>query len=196
VNSVADPFEHIVRAGAAANASRFRPGSHRRAELKGISTILLNMQRSLLVCLLAFCLCVPRPLRGDDTATVEGAIVRFLKAFNNLDWSAFWGFFDEKATAFFPDTPTTTSSRRLEGTELEAGWHRLFSYLQGNSGRSEPPYLKIDVQDMRIDRLADDVALVTFHVGPSGRRTFVWKRSRNGWRIVHLHGSALSSQAR
>jgi len=47
---------------------------------------------------------------------------------------------------------------------------------------------------MRIDRVADDAAAINFQTGRGSRRTLVWKRSRDGWKIVHLHGSALNSQ--
>ncbi len=38
-----------------------------------------------------------------------------------------------------------------------------------------------------------DVAVLTFHLGARGRlgrRTLVWRRTADGWRIAHLHASS------
>jgi hypothetical protein len=43
-----------------------------------------------------------------------------------------------------------------------------------------------------VDHVSSDVAVVTFQLGTDtriGRRTFVWKHSPSGWKIVHLHAS-------
>jgi hypothetical protein len=50
--------------------------------------------------------------------------------------------------------------------------------------------------DLRIEKLSDDVTLVTFHLIDGdvlNRRTIVFKRETNGWKIVHIHASNLAT---
>ena len=58
--------------------------------------------------------------------------------------------------------------------------------------RSSPPYLRIDPEDLEIQMLKKDVAIVTFHLddpGLFGRRTVVFQKRKGKWLIVHLHAS-------
>jgi ketosteroid isomerase-like protein len=155
----------------------------------------LRMRTPLLVCLLVLCLCAVGPLRGDDAVTVEEAMSRFLKALDSYDLTMLWGFFDPEATVSFPETPTATSLKRLKGSDIEAAWRAIFEYGKKNSGRTTPPYVNTTPQDLLVDHISNDVAMVTFHLGTDtriGGRTFLWKHSPNGWKIVHLHASNLT----
>ena len=70
----------------------------------------------------------------------------------------------------------------------------VFERIKKNSGRSTPPYMDLRAQDLRIERLSEDVALVTFHILDGkkfDRRTLVMKRDRGSWEIVHIHASNL-----
>lgn len=120
----------------------------------------------------------------------EQRVSAFLEAFNNLDWPAFRVFFDATATVFHPDA---VHSRRVDSPEeFERAWQEVFQEIRKGSHRSSPPYMHLKPEDLRIEMLSADVALVTFHlVSPQrfGRRTLVWKRFADGWKIVHLHAS-------
>jgi hypothetical protein len=58
------------------------------------------------------------------------------------------------------------------------------------SNRKGPPYLDIAPKDVKI-QMADDVAIMTFHLGEGGasRRTIVWQNRHGKWLIIHLHAS-------
>jgi len=56
--------------------------------------------------------------------------------------------------------------------------------------------MNLDPLDLRVEQLSEDVALVTFHLvdgGTLNRRTLVFKREPNGWKIVHIHASNLTA---
>ena len=98
----------------------------------------------------------------------------------------------------FPPLPAgvapSSRARRLAGNEAEAVWREIFSGIRQRSGRSTPPYQNIQPQDLLIDMVGDSAAVVTFHLGDDkrvSRRTLVWKHTADGWKIVHLHGSAI-----
>ena len=88
----------------------------------------------------------------------------------------------------------STSARRLTGNEAEAMWRQVFSAVRERSGRNAPPYQNIQPQDLLIEMAGDSAAVVTFHLGDDSRvsrRTLVWKKTSDGWKIVHLHASAI-----
>jgi len=56
--------------------------------------------------------------------------------------------------------------------------------------------MKLEPEDVRIEQLAADVALVTFHLVDQRRvrrRTLVFKRMEGAWKIVHIHASNLGT---
>lgn len=139
----------------------------------------------------------------DREVEVRQATARFLKAFNDLDWTAFKACWEYKsdtfaATVVFPPlSPSVLPEvpvRRVTGREAEGVWRRLFDGIRRNSGRTAAPYQDIQPQDELIEMLGDGVAIVMFHLGNEkrvSRRTLVWKRTSDGWKIVHLHASAI-----
>jgi hypothetical protein len=91
--------------------------------------------------------------------------------------------------------PSAPDSRRVETPEqFEAAWHLVFERIRKRSGRTAPPYMKLSPLDMRIDPLAENVSLVTFHLidgAVLSRRTLIFRRYADGWKIVHIHASNL-----
>ncbi len=56
--------------------------------------------------------------------------------------------------------------------------------------------MKLDPADLRVERLSDNVTLVTFHLvdgGTTSKRTLVFQRFSGAWKIVHLDASNLST---
>jgi hypothetical protein len=54
-------------------------------------------------------------------------------------------------------------------------------------------------RDLRIEKLSEDVALVTFHIEGGNvldRRTLVMKRESGEWKIAHIHASNLEERER
>ena len=76
-------------------------------------------------------------------------------------------------------------------------WRRFFD--EARARRPGPPYLNLKPRDIRTERYGD-VGLVTFTfdlaVGgrqlPLQRRTLLFVRERDAWKVAHLHASAAS----
>ena len=50
--------------------------------------------------------------------------------------------------------------------------------------------------DLRVEKLSEEVVLITFHLvdrGTVSRRTLVFKREPDGWKIVHIHASNITA---
>ena len=111
----------------------------------------------------------------------------FLTAFDHLDWEIFTDFIAPDATIFMP---WPTFPKRLEGkAEIEAAFRPFFESLPQE--RQGPPYLHLSPMDLEANRVGD-VGFVTFHldeVDHFGRRTAVFKKQNNQWRLIHLHAS-------
>lgn len=136
----------------------------------------------------------PLPLGAPDAGAVARAAVRaaldsFIVDFNALDSARFESRWAEEASATlpFPDTP-----ERLDGRDAVLARFRAY-FAQVRRERSGPPFLRMVLEDVRIDLLADDVAVVTYAFPAGGRpqrRTLVMVRVHGHWRIAHMHGSA------
>jgi hypothetical protein len=129
---------------------------------------------------------------ASRSGAVEDALARFVTAFENLDWTTFRDCFSANPTMFHPASPNL---RRVDSPiEFDNAWHGVFNRIKRNSGRTSAPYMKLNSQDVRIERLTPDVALVTFHLadpGIIGRRSLVFQKIDGNWKIVHIHASNL-----
>jgi ketosteroid isomerase-like protein len=129
--------------------------------------------------------------------TVEQALARFIAAFDELDWERFRNCFSQNATIFHPAAPNI---KRIDSSDqFDKAWRGVFDRIKRNSGRTSPPYMKLEPADLRIERLSDDVALVTFHLfdgDVTNRRTLVFQRQFSSWKIVHIHASNIASSPR
>ena len=134
-----------------------------------------------------------QPGRPAETSTVEQALCAFLQAFDNLDWQAFQACFAPGVTMFHPAPPNI---KRIDTQQaFEKAWLGVFARIRKQSGRDQPPYMNLEPQDLRIESLAPEIALATFHLidGPIvSRRSVLLKQYADGWKIVHLHASNLT----
>lgn len=130
---------------------------------------------------------------GTEEASVRQALKRLLTAFENLDWDAFRGCFDDDATVFFP---VPGWPERSEGrAAYEARFRQVFDETRASS--PGPPFQHLDPEDLRIDVLGADAAVATFHLRNAqrlARRTVVFRKVGGGWRILHLHASNVSQR--
>ena len=137
--------------------------------------------------------CVSSPGAGPqaDAPTPAQAATAFLEAFNALDAERFDSFFADDATMFFPDGPFP--QQRVEGkAAVTAAFHQFFD-LARERGATR---LGIRPQDLTAQEHGA-FAVVTFHLrgnGNIGRRSLVFRREPNGWRIVHFHASSLEAR--
>ena len=129
----------------------------------------------------------------DAESEIKTTLYKFLIAFDNLDWPSFRQFFSPDATMFHPSAP---NQKRIDSSdEFEKAWQGVFARIQKSSGRSSPPYMHLEPQDLKIQTLSAGVALVTFHLRDRNvlsRRTIVFRRDGNAWKIVHIHASNLT----
>jgi ketosteroid isomerase-like protein len=118
------------------------------------------------------------------TATPRQTVDAFLAALNDGD-PRIARLFADDATVFFPmnDRPLRANGR----DEIDAAFRALFAQMGNAKGKGMPP-----PEMLRIDSLGKDGAIVTFQTtnpNVTSRRTFVLRRERGDWKIVHLHGS-------
>jgi ketosteroid isomerase-like protein len=131
---------------------------------------------------------------NPKTASVEEALSAFVTAFDNLDWQAFRTCFSTTATIFHPAAPNTKLIDSPE--QFEKAWLGVFERIKKSSGRTSPPYMNLHPLDLRVAKLSEDVVLITFHLVDSAtvsRRTLVFKREHDGWKIVHIHASNITA---
>ena len=135
-------------------------------------------------------------LRSSElVAGIHEATERLLRALDDLDWEPFRACWASEPTVFLPigDTPDRVSGR----VAVEARWKRFFE--EQRARLAGPPYLNLKPHGIRIERYGD-VGLVTFmlelRIGarqlPLQRRTLVWIREHEVWKLVHMHASAAS----
>ena len=118
----------------------------------------------------------------DERSTVERALATFVAAFTSLNRARMEACFTDDATVF----------HRVSGPRQLGFWHEEFE--EWRATRPGPPYLSIDAKDLLIQELGE-VAIVTFHLdnrpGELGRRTIVFTKTPDGWKIAHLHASVM-----
>lgn len=132
---------------------------------------------------------------SDDVVALRITAEQLLRALADLDWEPFCAAWAPEPTVFFPfgDTP----DRVTAGAAVEERWRRFFEETRAQ--RSGPPYLDLKPRDMRTERYGD-VGLVTFTleltVGgrqlPLQRRTLLFVRAHDAWKLVHMHASGAS----
>lgn len=120
-------------------------------------------------------------------ADVRETLTHFIRAFDDLDWEQFRQAFDDNATVFYPRAMPERANGRAE---FENGFKTVFKQIRGS--KTAAPYMDIQPKELRIQRFGD-VAIATFHLddraGFLNRRTIVLKKTKKGWKIVHLHAS-------
>jgi ketosteroid isomerase-like protein len=125
----------------------------------------------------------------EELAAIQAAAEHFLQVFADLDWEPFRASWASEPTVFFPfdDTPERATGRAA----VEARFRRFFDEVRKRT--SGPPYLNLKPLELRVERFGD-AGLVTFTLGqPPGRvsrRTLLFVRENNSWKLAHLHASA------
>ena len=132
---------------------------------------------------------------AEDVVGIREAADRFLRALDDLDWEPFGASWASDPTVFFPfgDTPDRVTGHLA----VEARWRRFFE--EARARRPGPPYLNLKPHDIRTERYGD-VGLVTFtlelsvggHQLPLQRRTLLFIRERDAWKLAHMHASGAS----
>jgi hypothetical protein len=74
---------------------------------------------------------------------------------------------------------------------IRSRFEQVFDSIRKRAS-SGPPYHRLEAQDLQIQALGADTAVVSFHLRNSerlARRTLVLKKVQGAWLIAHLHGS-------
>ena len=120
-------------------------------------------------------------------------MTHWLRVFENLDMPAFMDCFTEDATVFQPSfVPAPDMPERVAGkAAVRSSFEQIFAAIrQGASGG--PPYHRLQPEDLQVQLLGADGAVVTFHLRNSeriARRTFVMRKVQGAWLVAHLHAS-------
>jgi ketosteroid isomerase-like protein len=133
----------------------------------------------------------PSTTRTDPSEVV----LALLHAFNNLDVGELRSLFAEDATAFLPLAAT---GARLDGRD--AIMRAIEPMFTGERARSShgAPYLALTARDLKVQRIGNTVAIVSFDVGNQNvfsRRTVILQIISDRWRIVHLHASNVRTES-
>jgi len=120
---------------------------------------------------------------------IRAFTAHFLKAFENLDMPTFIDCFTDEAVAFFP---TPEPPLRFEGKpNIQRQFEMVFAGIR--KGASDgPPFHRLDAQDMLVQIISPEMAVVSFHLfntERTARRTLVIVKSEGTWHIIHLHAS-------
>jgi ketosteroid isomerase-like protein len=117
-------------------------------------------------------------------STVDRSLATFFDAFSALDRPRVEACFTDDATAI----------NAWGGPRQDGFWCDEFDSWRAT--RPGPPYMRLEPKDLRLQALGDDVVVVTFHLDTDPtverRRTLVFVRTDNGWKIAHLHASNVS----
>src|SRR5581483_3447109 len=126
---------------------------------------------------------------AHDTEPVRVAAEHFLRVFDNLEWEQFRAMWAPEPTVFFPFD--AVPDRATGKAAVEATFQRFFD--QTRATRPGPPYLHLNARELLVERYGD-TGIVTFMLegsgGRVGRRTLVFVRNKNEWKLVHLHASS------
>jgi hypothetical protein len=145
--------------------------------------------------------CSPAPHRtvapaGADSAGAHAAAIRFLAAFDSLQWEPFRAALADEVTVF---SNSGDRPRRMDGrAAVAANFERFFTEVRAaraQRGQLQGPYLGLGERmlDLRVQWLGE-VAVVSFHLAggtPPSRRTLVFRYqpATGTWQLVHLHAS-------
>ena len=118
---------------------------------------------------------------------VRDVLATFVQAFDNLDWETFRLAFSDDATVFYPRAFPQRANGRAE---FEKTFRIVFDQIR--DGKTQAPYTGIQPKDLKV-QIFGNVAIATFllddRAGFLNRRTIVLNKTKEGWKIVHLHAS-------
>ena len=133
--------------------------------------------------------CAPEPNESAERAAIKTSVRSFLLAFENLDMQQFVACFADNATVFFP---MPEPPERVEGKQaIKQRFEKVFASIR-STAKSGPPFHHLAPEDLTIQMMPGQTAVVSFHLRNSeriARRTLVLINANGQWRILHLHAS-------
>ena len=133
--------------------------------------------------------CAPEPNESAERAAIKTSVRSFLLAFENLDMQQFVACFADNATVFLP---MPEPPERVEGKQaIKQRFEKVFASIR-STAKSGPPFHHLAPEDLTIQMMPGQTAVVSFHLRNSeriARRTLVLINTNGQWRILHLHAS-------
>jgi uncharacterized protein (TIGR02246 family) len=129
------------------------------------------------------------PDQSADRAEIEAFTRKFLRAFEDLDMQQFIACFADNATMFFP---MPEPPERVDGKQaIQKRFEQVFASIR-STAKSGPPFHHLAPEDLAIQVMPGQSAVVSFHLSNSeriARRTLVLTNTNGRWLILHLHAS-------
>jgi ketosteroid isomerase-like protein len=149
------------------------------------------IRRACAVVFLAFAAALPSSASAQSScvqpAEACAFFSRFLTALNKRDWPAYRATLDDSISVFLEDP---APAQRFDGRPAaESLFIQIFPPAGTPASALLPPIVPVH---LRIQSFGD-VSVISFEiVRPQSvsRRTLIAHRGANGWRMVHIHGSA------
>ncbi len=139
---------------------------------------------------------VTEPNESGNRAAIEAFTRKFLRAFEDLDMPPFIACFADNATAFFP---LPEPPERVEGKQaIQKRFEQVFASIR-STGKSGPPFHHLAPEDLAIQMMPGQTAVLSFHLRNSeriARRTLVLTNTNGRWLILHLHASNAPIEAK
>jgi ketosteroid isomerase-like protein len=139
---------------------------------------------------------VTEPNEPKDRAAIEAFTRKFLRAFENLDMRQFIACFADNATVFFP---LPEPPERVDGKQaVQQRFEQVFASIR-STAKSGPPFHHLVPEDLAIQIMPCQTAVVSFHLRNSeriARRTLVLINRNGQWLILHLHASNVPIEAK
>lgn len=127
---------------------------------------------------------VPAAARAqDDERSIRDVALAMPHTIDHADWDGFSDLFTEDAVMYVPFRPEVAAGRAAILGVMEPIFER-------NRQRGPGPYFGFEPTDVRVQRLGDGGAAVTWTmtVGERlARRTAVLRRTPAGWKIALVH---------
>lgn len=128
---------------------------------------------------------------GSDESAVRAGLQVFLEAIDRADLGALGALWVADATMYFPFANSPAPFRGRDA--ILARFGRMFDDLRARNPAG-PPYVGFRVLEFECAPLDARHVLVcaTLAFGRElGRRTLVFRREPDGWRLLHVHASNL-----
>jgi uncharacterized protein (TIGR02246 family) len=134
--------------------------------------------------------------RSADRTAIEAFTREFLRAFEDLDMKQFIACFADDATVFFP---MPEPPERVQGKQaIKKRFEQVFASIR-STAKSGPPFHHLAPEDLAIQMMPGQTAVVSFHLRNSeriARRTLVLVNTNGRWLILHLHASNAPIEAK
>lgn len=127
-------------------------------------------------------------------AELRGVVQRFLDAIDHADRNALAPLWCDDATMYFPFANSPDLVRGRDA--VLARFDRMFADLRARNA-GPPPYIRFRTEAFECHELDPRHVLVhamLAFAAQRGRRTLLFRREPDGWRLLHVHASNVDAR--